>query len=65
MNDRRPAANFSGYGYKAESISLFEKVREYGLAATAFSRRGLRQDPLGQPGLAPKQEDADKVTAAY
>jgi hypothetical protein len=53
MSRRKTAARVAGYGFREESISLFEKIGRNGIAATAASRMGLRDDPLGNLGLIP------------
>lgn len=53
MSSGKITALFAGYGFREESISLFEKIRRNGIAATAASRMGLREDPLGKLGLIP------------
>jgi hypothetical protein len=53
MSRRKAASLFAGYGFREESISLFEKLARDGIAATAPSRMGLRDDPTGHLGLIP------------
>jgi hypothetical protein len=53
MSRRKTASLFAGYGFREESISLFGKIARDGIAATAASRMGLRDDPFGHLGLIP------------
>jgi hypothetical protein len=50
MSRRKTASLLAGYGFREESISLFEKIARDGIAATAASRIGLRDDPTGHLG---------------
>jgi hypothetical protein len=47
MSRGKIKALYFGYGFREESISLFEKIGRGGIEATAASRMGLREDPLG------------------
>ena len=53
MSRRKTASLLAGYGFREESTSLFEKIARDGIAATAASRMGLRNDPTGHLGLIP------------
>ena len=53
MSDWNLGAQFSGYGYREESVSLFEKIRKHGIAATACACMGLRKDPFEKGKLIP------------
>ena len=53
MSDWNLGAQFSGYGYREESICLFEKIRKHGIAATACACMGLREDPFKKGNLIP------------
>ena len=53
MSDWNLGAQFSGCGYREESVSLFEKIRKHGIAATACACRGLRKDPFEKGNLIP------------
>jgi hypothetical protein len=53
MSRGKIKALYVGYGFREESISLFEKIGRDGIAATAASRMGLREDPPGHLGLFP------------
>jgi hypothetical protein len=48
MIDQTLLSPFSGYGYREESISFFEKIRKQGLVATASCHLELRQNSLGR-----------------
>jgi hypothetical protein len=53
MIDQTLLSPFSGYGYREESISFFEKIRKQGRAATASCHPELRQNSLGRFRLVP------------
>jgi hypothetical protein len=53
MSRRKTASLLASYGFREESTSLFEKIARDGIAATAASRMGLRDDPTGHLGLIP------------
>jgi hypothetical protein len=56
MSRGKIKALYFGYGFREESISLFEKIGRDGIAATAASRMGLREEPLGRGSLALKSK---------
>jgi len=53
MIDQTLLSPFSGYGYREESISFFEKIRKQGLVATPSCHLELQQNSLGRFRLVP------------